>query len=243
MGVGLAGEEFRGEELVPLLVDKASLGCPWLLMCQSWAHSQSLRGLCQGGGETRTFYHHLLLCFWKGCFFYGWHFLCFCFQEATVPALPKSAFKERPREAEEEAGRQRAAVMRDPVADGAEVENKDRTTCRVASGTVGNQVLGSGGQWFCCDIPPLGLPMGCGLERLISHLWLLLWSAAIPPSSCVTFLNPTPPYSWASESLCPQLCQDTMRRQEASLHQTPICLHLEGGLPAFRTVKNTYFVS
>lgn len=54
---------------------------------------------------------------------------------------------------------QRAAFMCDPAADRAEVEKKDRTTRRAASGTVGKQVLGSGGQWFCCDIPPLDLPM------------------------------------------------------------------------------------
>lgn len=37
-------------------------------------------------------------------------FFPFCFQESTLPALPKSAFKERPREAEEEAARAESCI-------------------------------------------------------------------------------------------------------------------------------------
>lgn len=37
-------------------------------------------------------------------------FFAFCFQEAIIPALPKSAFKERPREAEEEAARAESCI-------------------------------------------------------------------------------------------------------------------------------------
>jgi hypothetical protein len=82
--------------------------------------------------------------------------------DEIVSTLPKINLQRKPQGENTARGgvlRSRVTTVADRAEMWAWIEGSSKTICRVASDTVGNPVLGSGGQWFCCNVSSLGFPL------------------------------------------------------------------------------------